>query len=555
MRAILCIAMVIGSSPALAQVPLIGGMGGPSGYGTECLSPNDDGSSAEIDVRAAFPDGLEFFGTIYYSVYVNTNGNITFNGALDQYTPDAFPIAAQPMIAPYWGDVDIRGVDPFCDDFGGDAGCMNDGGPNGVWWHLEPGRMVVTWDRVGYYDCHDSRQMSFQLILRQPELCGTPNDFEVEFRYNLCEWEAGEASGDDDGNGLCDAGEDCTPAQVGFDAGNEMDFVSLPESRMPGIRNVVCGDSNVGVPGIWRFGVRGGAVECPDANTPCPIPGGVGVCGEGRTECVGASTACRVVHEPSAERCDGLDNDCNGESDEGALCTDPQVCVRGRCIDRCSEFGCPPGESCDAELGVCTEDACEGVTCDAGLRCVGGTCRSVCEDIVCPAHQTCSGGQCVDACEGADCGACRVCVDGSCLLHCAVVGCPTGLACEETGECVEEACLGVRCGPGRTCRAGVCASSCAGAVCPPGEYCTMGECVIGTAPMPDAGPPDPDAGMPDAGMDEVPDAGMGSFDAGAEPDAGTIGGGDGCGCRAAGDARAPWLLLLGLVFLLRRGRS
>ena len=53
---------VVSPATVQAQPELLDGFGGPVDYGTECLSPNDDGSSAAIDLTAAFPGGLEFFG-------------------------------------------------------------------------------------------------------------------------------------------------------------------------------------------------------------------------------------------------------------------------------------------------------------------------------------------------------------------------------------------------------------------------------------------------------------------------------------------------------------
>src|SRR5437868_2178067 len=88
-----------------AQVALLNGFGGPAGYGPGNLPPNDDGSTPVIDLTPAFPSGLTFFGSTYRSFYVNNNGNITFNGPVFNYTPISFPIAMQPMIAPFWGDV------------------------------------------------------------------------------------------------------------------------------------------------------------------------------------------------------------------------------------------------------------------------------------------------------------------------------------------------------------------------------------------------------------------------------------------------------------------
>ena len=123
---------------------------------------------------------------------MNNNGNITFNEGVSEFTPIMFPIADQPMIAPYWGDVDTRGT--------------RDAHNNMVYWHIQPGRLVVTWHNVGYYYINDSRRMDFQMILTNALGCGS-TDFDVEFRYNRCEWEAGGASGDDNDNGLCDAGD------------------------------------------------------------------------------------------------------------------------------------------------------------------------------------------------------------------------------------------------------------------------------------------------------------------------------------------------------------
>ena len=539
---------------ASAQALLIDGLGGSRGFGTDCLSPNDDGSSAVIDLSTAFPGGLEFFGRRYTTFHVNTNGNITFDGSLSTFTPDSFPVADQPMIAPYWADVDIRGA--ACSGFGGDLGCSNPS-TNGVWWHLESGRVVVTWDQVGHFSCEDTEKMSFQVVLTEGRYCGVPGDFDVEFRYNRCEWEVGSASGDNNDDGVCNAGDDpdCTPAQVGFDAGNLMDFVSIMGSRMNGIRNRVCMESNVGIPGVWRFQIRRGEVSCPDSGMSCDT-GEMGVCGEGRTQCVGAGTECQQVLEPGDETCNGADDDCDGMTDEGdALCPDLQLCHRGACIDPCFEGGCGEGEVCTT-TGVCAEVACEDVVCDPGQRCIGGACTSACDAVVCPSGQTCRLGTCQDLCDTVSCDACQVCIDGSCLLHCVVRGCPVGQTCEESGECVEESCLGVRCGPGRACRGGTCRDSCEGVACPTGQVCRVGECIPRSS-LPDGGP-EPDGGPPaDSGAGA--DAGPMAMDGGLS-DGGIDPGDPGCGCRAAGSpsSSSGWLGLafaLALLVLRRRRRG
>jgi hypothetical protein len=393
---------LLGASSSNATVPLQGGLGGPRGYGTDCLSPNDDGSSSAIDITSAFPQGLRFFSDTHTQVFVNTNGNITFSGAEPVFTPSAFPVASRPMIAAYWADVDLRPlVDGNCRGFAqatgspGNAACQ-DPANNGTWWDLEPGKMTITWDRVGYFSCQLEKVMDFQMILTAaPPACGVePGDFDVEFRFNTCEWTTGDASGGNNGLGG-------TPAQVGFDAGDEVNFVQIEGSRTSDINAIVCNQSNIGEPGRWVFQIRGGAVVCPEAGEACDT-GQDGVCAIGRTNCVGAGTECQAVVSPVEERCNAIDDDCDGETDEGELCPDGGTCDRGVCIF-CGEVGC-----------IDADPLCADVTCDVGLRCVGGTCVDACAGINCPVGAECRAGRCIAACENVGCDECSVCVDGVC---------------------------------------------------------------------------------------------------------------------------------------------
>jgi len=582
--ALLCLLALLGSpTTALAQASLLSGFGGTAGYGTSCLGKNDDQSSPLIDLSPYFPAGLQFFDRTHTSVYVNTNGNVSFSGAVGTFTPNPFPVADQPMIAPYWADVDLRQASETCEtlclipalpstcteictplgcDGSGDgatgtAPACHNPADNGVWWTLEAGRMVVTWDRVGYYQCHDpaAQRMSFQLVLTTAPTCGGPGDFDVEFRYNRCEWEAGDASGGTNGFGG-------TAAQAGFDAGNSVDFVAIDGSRVAGIASALCTGSNVGEAGIWRYQIRSGVVLCPEAGTPCDS-GELGVCAGGRMQCAAAGISCVAELMPSAETCDALDNDCDGSVDEDPdLCAGAAVCDRGVCVEACFEGGCNPGELCNAS-GSCIEAACEGVVCAAGERCSGGACVGACDGITCPASQICRAGRCVDLCATLTCDECTVCVDGSCEPRCEYAACAAGAVCQADGLCLENACVGVSCGAGTHCEAGSCVDDCLGATCAAGEICEAGACVPMPAVVMDAGVPPVDAGPVSDGSVSFPDgsAGDGSIAADGGDDAGRIPGGRsdaGCACRlgaaSGGGDPAPLLGFLGLFGLVWRRR-
>jgi alpha-tectorin len=63
----------------------------------------DDGFVGPIPIPI-FP----FFGKSFSSVYVSTNGILTFNRGVSEYTSQQFPFSDISGVAPYWTDIDNR---------------------------------------------------------------------------------------------------------------------------------------------------------------------------------------------------------------------------------------------------------------------------------------------------------------------------------------------------------------------------------------------------------------------------------------------------------------
>jgi hypothetical protein len=233
---------------------LVRGLGGDTGFGEGFLFRNDD-ESLEVDLSPVFPTGLKYYGTVYNTVWLNNNGNLTFGHSLYSFTPSAITgNIGIPIIAAWYADVDTRADAPSGDP-------TWDGYPrtNGVYYDLDAvrGAFTATWDYVGYYSRHLDKRCAFQIRLVR---VGSGQEFDIEFRYKRMEWTTGDASGGSGGLGG-------TVVRAGYSASNGINYFELPQSGIQSSMlalNTTAG--NTGVMGIWTWEVRRPVIDITPAS-------------------------------------------------------------------------------------------------------------------------------------------------------------------------------------------------------------------------------------------------------------------------------------------------
>ena len=177
----------------------------PDASYTLAMGPNDDGSTPAI----AIPFNFCLYGTTYGQMYINNNGNVTFDVPYSTFSAVGFPSNQYVMVAPFWGDVDTRN------------------GNGQVFYKVTPTAIYVNWVGVGYYNQHGDKLNTFQLIITDGTDPVVPNGNNIAFCYEDMQWTTGDASQGVNGFGG-------TPATVGVNKGNGVDFIQFGRFDQPG---------------------------------------------------------------------------------------------------------------------------------------------------------------------------------------------------------------------------------------------------------------------------------------------------------------------------------
>ncbi len=225
-----------------------------SGCRAAFLQRNDDGSSGVVTIGF----NINLFGKQRASLYVNNNGNLTFDSPLSAYSPDPIRQIRNEMITAFWADVDTSGLLSNLVTYGNTT--------------IEGRRAFCrNYVNVGYYDANDDRLNSFQIVLVDRSDTGSGN-FDIAFNYERILWETGDASGGTNGFGG-------VSGRVGYTNGTGLADTSfeLPGSGVRG--DFLDSSSNAlvrrflssNIPGRLLFPVRNGVLRSSITANPISL--------------------------------------------------------------------------------------------------------------------------------------------------------------------------------------------------------------------------------------------------------------------------------------------
>ncbi|XP_042869908.1 nidogen-like isoform X3 [Penaeus japonicus] len=208
--------------------------------GDTSLPPFDDISSPEINLRVP----IIFFGQVYNSIFVNSNGFVSFLTEIPQFFNIQFPLE-YPMIAPLYSDVDAREAgniwyretsDPASvaratrelqDHFSS----AKDFTPTGVF--------IVTWDGVGPFSQRKDRINTYQLVITTD---GQDSYAMFHYAEGGIQWLQGDGKNPSMPDARC---------QAGLISGDGR-FSTLKGSGTDQVRNLDKWSNN-GTPGVWMY--------------------------------------------------------------------------------------------------------------------------------------------------------------------------------------------------------------------------------------------------------------------------------------------------------------
>jgi len=202
------------------------------------LSSTDDGSSASLSLGFT----LDWFGTQYTNIYVNTNGGMVLDDGKGDFTEHInfdLRTASRPYILPLYTDLNPAANGTV--EFG--TGTISDGSTKNVFW--------AEWVGVAEYGNNSARQEFQALIIEESD------GATVEFRYV----------------DLTNAGSTTNSVfEVGFsDPLDSNNTVRIPDQNGDPSASELLSGKTGGSTGVWSYSVADSGSPSP-APTPTPTP-------------------------------------------------------------------------------------------------------------------------------------------------------------------------------------------------------------------------------------------------------------------------------------------
>jgi len=225
----------------------------------------------------------------------------------------------------------------------------------------------------------------------------------------------------------CQADADCPKGHTCAD-GKDVDGKTVKQCRPAAGGTCTCSG--------WAL-TAGATTTCADPTGACS---GQRSCTAGEVKAGDPVPACDAP-DATTETCDGVDNDCDGQTDTGAPCSDDVDCT----VDTCAGTkGC---QSAASDAACDDKQACTHDICSATKGCIHLPAAASCTDgDACTSGDSCAGGKCVPGAK-TDCDDDNPCsVDGcdpkvGCKYSHNVAPCDDGNICSLNDKCNQGLCL------------------------------------------------------------------------------------------------------------------
>jgi cysteine-rich repeat protein len=312
----------------------------------------DDGSIRYVLPGTIFSDPITVGDESYGAIFINVNGNISLGQPNTSGDPVIFPAYDFPLIAPFLANIDLRNSALGASNPGKITLCEDNSNQ----------LLTITWTDVSLFSALSATAFdntnSFQVVLQQTDTAcivgETPvNKLEIEFRYETLTWYVGADSGGMI-DGLCPewavVPDLCAPAVSGIDFGDGLDSDMVSSSMTLDILNALLTESNVDIPGVWRWELEGGRLPlCGDSiRTACESCDDGGDSFPCDADCTFVACGDGYINPVAGEMCD------DGELNDDTM---PDACRTN-----CQEATCGDGITDSTEF--CDRSGIERPTCD-----------------------------------------------------------------------------------------------------------------------------------------------------------------------------------------------